>query len=64
MTVNPGFGGQSFVEAMVAKTRRRREMIGKRPVQIEIDGGVTPATAPLVAQVGLEPVGANHRLGT
>ncbi len=64
MTVNPGFGGQSFVEAMVALTHRPRELTGKRPVHIEIDGGVTPATAPLVAQVGLEPVGANHRLGT
>ena len=54
MTVNPGFGGQSFIEAMVPKVRRLREMIGDRPIHIEIDGGVTPATAPLVAQAGAD----------
>ena len=54
MTVNPGFGGQSFIEAMVPKVRRLREMIGERPIHIEIDGGVTPATAPLVAQAGAD----------
>ncbi len=54
MTVNPGFGGQSFIEAMVPKVRRLREMIGDRPIHIEIDGGVTPATAPLVAGAGAD----------
>ena len=53
MTVNPGFGGQSFID-MTAKVRRLREMIGDRPVHIEIDGGVTPATAPLVAAAGAD----------
>jgi ribulose-phosphate 3-epimerase len=53
MTVNPGFGGQSFID-MTAKVRRLREMIGDRPIHIEIDGGVTPATAPLVAAAGAD----------
>ncbi|MBL8564911.1 MAG: ribulose-phosphate 3-epimerase [Hyphomicrobiaceae bacterium] len=54
MTVNPGFGGQSFIQAMVPKVRRLREMIGDRPIHIEIDGGVTPETAPLVAAAGAD----------
>ena len=54
MTVNPGFGGQSFIEAMVPKVRRLREMIGDRPVHIEIDGGVTPTTAPAVVEAGAD----------
>ena len=53
MTVNPGFGGQKFID-MTAKIRRLREMIGDREVHIEIDGGVTPATAPLVAAAGAD----------
>lgn len=54
MTVNPGFGGQSFIGAMVPKVRRLREMIGDRPIHIEIDGGVTAETAPLVAAAGAD----------
>ena len=53
MTVNPGFGGQKFID-MTAKVRRLREMIGDRPVHIEIDGGVDPTTAPLVAAAGAD----------
>lgn len=52
MTVNPGFGGQKFIHAMVEKTRKVKDMIGDRPIDIEIDGGVTPETAPLVAAAG------------
>ena len=54
MTVNPGFGGQSFIEAQVDKVRSLRAMIGDRPIHIEIDGGVTPETAPLVAEAGAD----------
>ena len=54
MTVNPGFGGQSFIEAMVPKVARLRAMVGDRPIHIEIDGGVTPDTAPLVAAAGAD----------
>lgn len=54
MTVNPGFGGQSFIESQVSQVVRLREMIGDRPVHIEIDGGVDPRTAPLVAAAGAD----------
>lgn len=54
MTVNPGFGGQSFIPAMVEKVRRLRAMIAGRPIHIEIDGGVTVDTAPLVAAAGAD----------
>lgn len=54
MTVNPGFGGQSFLESQIDKVRNLRAMIGDRPVHIEIDGGVTPETAPLVAAAGAD----------
>ncbi|RST85837.1 ribulose-phosphate 3-epimerase [Aquibium carbonis] len=52
MTVNPGFGGQAFIPAVVDKVRRVKAMIGARPIDIEIDGGVTVETAPLVAAAG------------
>ncbi|TKT82739.1 ribulose-phosphate 3-epimerase [Aquamicrobium sp. LC103] len=52
MTVNPGFGGQAFIPAVVEKVRRVKALIGERPIDIEIDGGVTPQTAPLVAAAG------------
>jgi ribulose-phosphate 3-epimerase len=51
MTVNPGFGGQKFID-MTRKITDLRQMIGDRPVHIEIDGGVDTSTAPLVAQAG------------
>lgn len=52
MTVNPGFGGQAFIPAVVEKIRRVKAMIGNRPIDIEVDGGVTPETAALVAAAG------------
>ena len=52
MTVNPGFGGQAFIPSVCEKVRRIRAMVGERDVDIEIDGGVTPETAPLVAAAG------------
>ena len=54
MTVNPGFGGQSFIEGQLAKVAELRAMIGDRPIHIEIDGGVSPATAPLVRKAGAD----------
>lgn len=54
MTVNPGFGGQSFIASQVAKIARLRQMIGDRPIHIEIDGGITTATAPLVSAAGAD----------
>lgn len=52
MTVNPGFGGQAFIPAMVDKIARVKALIGNRPIDIEIDGGITPETAPLVTKAG------------
>ena len=54
MTVNPGFGGQKFIHSGVEKTRKMRQMIGDRPIHIQIDGGITPETAPLVAEAGAD----------
>ncbi|WJR65133.1 ribulose-phosphate 3-epimerase [Neorhizobium sp. CSC1952] len=54
MTVNPGFGGQAFIPAVVEKVRRVAAMIGDRPIHIEIDGGVTSETAPLVSAAGAD----------
>ncbi|WP_417271072.1 ribulose-phosphate 3-epimerase [Celeribacter sp.] len=53
MTVNPGFGGQKFID-MTSKVRKVREMIGDREIHIQIDGGVDPTTAPLVAAAGAD----------
>lgn len=54
MTVNPGFGGQKFIASQVEKVRSLRAMIGDRPIHIEIDGGITVETAPLVAAAGAD----------
>ena len=54
MTVNPGFGGQAFIPAVVDKVARVKAMIGSRDIRIEIDGGVTAETAPLVAAAGAD----------
>jgi ribulose-phosphate 3-epimerase len=54
MTVNPGFGGQKFIMSQLDKIRALRAMIGERPIHIEVDGGVTPETAPLVAAAGAD----------
>ena len=52
MTVNPGFGGQSFIAQMIDKIVSIRDMIADRNIIIEVDGGVTAETAPLVAAAG------------
>jgi ribulose-phosphate 3-epimerase len=52
MSVNPGFGGQSFIPAVVDKIRRVKALVGSRPIDIEVDGGVTPETAKQVVKAG------------
>ena len=54
MTVNPGFGGQAFSPAVVEKVERVKRLIGARDIRIEIDGGVTPDTAPMVVGAGAD----------
>lgn len=54
MTVNPGFGGQGFIEACLPKIARLREMVEGREIHIEVDGGVAEATAGNVAAMGAD----------
>jgi ribulose-phosphate 3-epimerase len=52
MSVNPGFGGQAFIPSAVEKIARLRALAGSRPIDIEIDGGITPDNAAQVARAG------------
>ena len=52
MSVNPGFGGQKFLPSVIEKIRKIRSMIGDRPIDIEVDGGVTIDTIGDVAAAG------------
>jgi len=54
MSVNPGFGGQSFIESSVEKMRRLRQLVDERKahIELEIDGGIDPRTAPRVVAAG------------
>src|SRR6202051_4519704 len=52
MSVNPGFGGQAFIPAAAEKVARLAAMAGGRPIDIEVDGGVTPETAPKLVRAG------------
>jgi ribulose-phosphate 3-epimerase len=54
MSVDPGFSGQEFVPSALDKISRLKAMIAGRPIHIEVDGGITPETAPLVARAGAE----------
>ncbi len=52
MSVNPGFGGQKFIPAVLPKIRALKKMVGERPVEIAVDGGINAETAPLVVEAG------------
>ena len=52
MSVNPGFGGQAFIPAALDKLRDVRALVGARPIDIEIDGGITAENAARVVQAG------------
>jgi ribulose-phosphate 3-epimerase len=52
MTVNPGFGGQRFIDAMIDKLRALQAMLGDRPIEIEVDGGINAETAPRAIRAG------------
>lgn len=56
MSVNPGYGGQSFIPSQVDKIRALKRMIGDRDILIEVDGGINPTTAPLVVEAGADVV--------
>ncbi|MBL95065.1 MAG: Ribulose-phosphate 3-epimerase [Alphaproteobacteria bacterium MarineAlpha3_Bin5] len=52
MTVNPGFGGQSFLHSQIDKIKRIRKMIDGRPIELEVDGGINIETAQLAVEAG------------
>ena len=52
MSVNPGFGGQSFIPSSYAKVRQIRTLVGKRPIEVSVDGGVNRDKAGALAQAG------------
>lgn len=54
MTVNPGFGGQEFIKSMLPKISSAKEMVRDRKVEIEVDGGINPETAPLAVNAGAD----------
>lgn len=56
MSVNPGYGGQAFIPYTLEKVRILRKLIGDQqlPILLEIDGGITPQTAPLAIQAGVD----------
>jgi ribulose-phosphate 3-epimerase len=54
LTVNPGFGGQSFIPQVTSKIARIRQMIADRPIHLEVDGGITAATAPAAVKSGAD----------
>jgi len=62
MTVNPGFGGQAFIPAMEAKIAAIRALIGDRPIRLQVDGGVTVETAPVVTRAGADVLVAGSAL--
>ena len=54
MTVNPGFGGQGFLDGQLEKIRRIKDMLGDRSVKVEVDGGINPMTAAECISVGAD----------
>lgn len=54
MTINPGFGGQKFNHSVIEKVSAARKMIGDKPIWLEVDGGVSPETAPLCWNAGAD----------
>ncbi|HQD22255.1 MAG TPA: ribulose-phosphate 3-epimerase [Arachnia sp.] len=54
MTVEPGFGGQSFLDLVLPKIRRTRELLGDRPIWLQVDGGISAATIERAAEAGAD----------
>ena len=54
MSVNPGFGGQSFIPSTLEKVAELKALIGDRPIKIEVDGGVNPDNAPKLIDAGAD----------
>lgn len=56
MSVNPGFGGQAFIPSQLMKIRRIREKIGRRPIRLQVDGGVSEKTIAKTVEAGANAV--------
>jgi ribulose-phosphate 3-epimerase len=54
MTVEPGFGGQKFMENMMAKVKEARKLIGARPIWLQVDGGISLATIDIAREAGAD----------
>jgi ribulose-phosphate 3-epimerase len=62
MSVNPGFGGQSFLPSVLPKARALRALIGERDIRLQIDGGISTATAPAARSAGCDTLVAGSAL--
>ena len=54
MTVNPGFGGQSFISSQLEKIKKIKDMIGNRAIELEVDGGINQSTGKLCIEAGAD----------
>jgi len=62
MSVNPGFGGQSFIRDAITKLSQAKAMIGGRPIDLEVDGGINPETAAEVVRAGANVLVAGNAI--
>ena len=62
MSVNPGFGGQSFIPEAVTKLKQAKALIGRRKIDLEVDGGINTETAPLVVGAGANVLVAGNAI--
>lgn len=64
MSVNPGFGGQSFIPSQLGKINRIREMIGDRSIELMVDGGINPGNIASVVKAGANAIVAGSAVFT
>ena len=62
MSVNPGFGGQSFIPEAISKIKQAKALIGRRKIDLEVDGGINTETAPLVVKAGANVLVAGNAI--
>jgi ribulose-phosphate 3-epimerase len=62
MSVNPGFGGQSFIPETLTKLKQAKALIGRRKIDLEVDGGINPETSPLVVKAGANVLVAGNAI--
>lgn len=62
MSVEPGFGGQEFIPEALDRIRKLRELIGKRPITVAVDGGIKPGNVRRVVEAGAEVIVAGSAI--